>query len=182
MSSIRESTRSRVIEFRHGDDSGYNGSMGSSPYVFEHAAHLDVEAEPALVWSHLARFERYPHWWPWLHEFSVVGAGLETGTVLRGVVRPPVPALMRLEVELTERTFALANARVRGDLDGDARLTVEPIATGTRVGVWWNVEVRQPALRGAARLARPLLSFGHDRVVAHTIATFRQNLRRELAA
>jgi hypothetical protein len=153
-----------------------------SPYVFEHDAHLDVEAEPATVWRHLAEFDNYTRWWPWLREFSVDGAGLESGTRLCGVVRPPAPPVMHVEVELTERTASYVSALVRGDLDGPARLTVEAIPTGTRVSVWWQVEITQRTMRAAARVARPLLLFGHDRVVAHTIASFRRNLRRDLAA
>jgi hypothetical protein len=153
-----------------------------SPYVFEHAAHLDVDAEPTRVWRHLAQIDRYPGWWPWLREFSVAGTGLEAGTVMCGVVRPPAPPVMHLEVELTERTPSYVSALVRGDLEGPARLTVEPITHGTRVSVWWHLEVRQRAMRAAARVARPLLLFGHDWVVAHTIDSFRRNLRRDLAA
>jgi hypothetical protein len=156
--------------------------VGSSPYVFEHAAHLDVEAEPPVVWARLAQFERYPTWWPWLHDFSVSGTGLEPGTVLGGVVRPPVPALMRLEVALVERAGDTVRADVRGDLEGDASLTLEPIASGTRLRVWWNVELTGKATRAVARVARPVLLFGHDRVVAHTIESFQRTLRRELAA
>ncbi len=153
-----------------------------SPYEFEHIAHLDVDAAPELVWSHLAQFDRYPVWWPWLREFAVDGTGLGAGTVLRGVIRAPVPPPIRLDVALTERTRTHVEARVRGDLAGPARLGVEPLRTGTRVTVWWHVEITNRAMRAAARATRPLLLFAHDRAVARTIESFRRNLRRDLAA
>ena len=42
--------------------------------------------------------------------------------------------------------------------------------------VAWTVEMRQPAMRLASRFGRPLLQWGHDRVVEMTVAGFRRRI------
>ncbi|HEY3702892.1 MAG TPA: hypothetical protein VGL32_11600, partial [Acidimicrobiales bacterium] len=67
-------------------------------------------------------------------------------------------------------------ATVRGDLTGDALLTLTPVDSGSEVAVAWTIEMRQRAMRAVARVAYPLLRWGHDRVVEATVAGFRQHL------
>jgi hypothetical protein len=38
------------------------------------------------------------------------------------------------------------------------------------------MEMRQPAMRLAGRIGRPLLQWGHDRVVEMTVAGFRRQI------
>jgi hypothetical protein len=68
------------------------------------------------------------------------------------------------------------DASVGGDLEGDAHLVLASRGTGTRAEVAWTVEMKQRPMRLAARLASPLLRWGHDRVVEATVAAFRRNL------
>jgi hypothetical protein len=72
------------------------------------------------------------------------------------------------------------DASVSGDLCGDAHLVLEPHGSGTRAAVAWSVEMKQRPMRMAARLASPLLRWGHDRVVEATVSSFRRNLGREI--
>jgi hypothetical protein len=86
---------------------------------------------------------------------------------------------MRLRVELVdcERPFAI-DATIEGDLTGDARLRFRPGPGGTWAEVAWTVEMRQPAMRLASRIGRPILQWGHDRVVEMTVAGFRRRIER----
>jgi uncharacterized protein YndB with AHSA1/START domain len=132
---------------------------------------------PATVWSSLEDVERFPTWWGWLGHFRVVGEGLQQGTVLEGTVTPPLPYRMRVRVTLDRcRAPERIDATVGGDLTGPALLTLAPAGTGSEVDVAWTIEMRQRAMRAVARVAHPLLRWGHDRVVEATVAGFRQHL------
>jgi hypothetical protein len=74
-----------------------------------------------------------------------------TGDVLHGTVIPPVPYRLRLDVRLQQCDRPrLIEAAIDGDVRGQA------------------------ALRVAARVAYPLMRWGHDRVVDMAVAGFRQ--------
>jgi hypothetical protein len=68
------------------------------------------------------------------------------------------------------------DAVVEGDLVGQARLVLEPEGDGTRASVVWTIEMLQRPMRAAARVAHPVLRWGHDRVVDATVAEFRRQL------
>jgi hypothetical protein len=65
---------------------------------------------------------------------------------------------------------------VRGDLQGAAQLTFDGGNTETRAHAVWTIEMMQRPMRVAARLAKPLLRWGHDRVVDATVDGFRGHL------
>jgi carbon monoxide dehydrogenase subunit G len=150
------------------------------PYVIDYRGTFEFDLPPEAMWNALEHSERFEAWWGWLHEFRLDGGGLEAGSVLEGVVSPPVPYQMRVRVVL-DRTIRpeQIDATVAGDLKGTAHMHLEPAGSGTRVDVNWSVEMMQRPMRVAARLAAPLLRFGHDKVVEMTVAGFRRNLRRE---
>jgi hypothetical protein len=129
------------------------------------------------VWSTMARLECYSAWWNWLDDFSVEGPGLEAGSALHGVVVPPVPYRMRLDVVLEElEPYRFINACIHGDLEGTAQIGLAGDGTASRVHATWTIEMRQRALRLAARFGYPLLRWGHDRVVEATVDGFRRHL------
>ncbi len=134
---------------------------------------------PECLWDRIEEFDQFERWWPWLTDFRVEGAGLSAGSVLCGVATPPLPYRMRLRVELVdcERPNAI-DATIGGDLNGDAQLRLRPEEDGTAAEVAWTVEMRQPAMRLASRIGRPLLQWGHDRVVEMTVAGFRRRIER----
>ncbi|MGH3578346.1 MAG: hypothetical protein ACRDU0_12430, partial [Mycobacterium sp.] len=70
------------------------------------------------------------------------------------------------------------DATVGGDLVGVAQLRLHAEGGGTRAEVGWTVEMRQPAMRLANRVGRPVLQWGHDRVVEMTVAGFRRRIQR----
>jgi hypothetical protein len=102
---------------------------------------------------------------------------LTAGSVFHGVVVPPLPYRMRLRVVLLACVPPhCIDASVHGDLVGSARLVLEPEGDGTRATVAWTIEMTQRPMRLAARVASPLLRWGHDRVVDVTVAGFRRRL------
>ena len=150
--------------------------MGS-PYVIEYAGGFSFPVPPQEVWSAIEHIERFETWWGWLRELRVEGPGLVAGSVLHGVVTPPLPYRMRLRVTLVASDPPRSiDASVHGDLVGHARLVLEPEGEGTRASVTWTIEMMQRPMRAAARVAAPLLRWGHDRVVAATVAGFRRQL------
>ena len=86
--------------------------------------------------------------------------------MLSGVVAPPLPYRMRIEVELTDcQPPNSIEALIHGDLEGEGSVVMRSHGTGTIVEVAWTVEMMQRPMRLADRFAHPLLQWGHDRVV-----------------
>ena len=147
--------------------------------MFTHRGGYYFGLTPDELWDRIEDVDQFEGWWPWLTEFRLEGNGLEEGSILHGVVSPPLPYRMRLRIELgrCDRPHAV-DAVIGGDLTGDARLRIRPEVEGCRVGVAWTIEVHQPVMRVAARVGRPVLQWGHDRVVEMTVAGFRQRIER----
>ena len=148
-----------------------------SAYVIEYDGTFTFAAPVAEVWASIGQLDRFPSWWSWLHEFCVEGSGLRRGTMLHGVVAPPIPYRMHLDVVLDECVpEQRINALVHGDLEGTALLTFDGDGGNTRARARWTIEMMQRPMRIAARVARPLLQWGHDRVVEATVDGFRRHL------
>jgi hypothetical protein len=142
---------------------------------------FEFPVPPAGLWAAIEEVDRFEGWWPWLEEFRLEGDALETGAVLHGVVAPPLPYRMRIQVVLTECVRPRRmEALVHGDLEGVASVEMSPLGSGSNVEVAWTVEMMQRPMRLANRMAHPLLQWGHDRVVEMTVAGFRR--RSESAA
>jgi hypothetical protein len=149
--------------------------MGS-PYVISYRGAFAFAAAPEVVWGRIERLDSFESWWGWLREFETDG-GMRSGGRLSGVIEPPLPYRMRIDV-LLERALPpeRIDATVAGDLRGRAAVRLAPVGTGSMVNVAWDVEMMQPAMRIAARIAHPLLRWGHDRVVDATVSRFRDEL------
>ena len=157
--------------------------MVGSPYVIDYKGRFGFPVPPSDAWAAITRLDQFERWWGWLGELEVDGPGLQTGSVLRGTVSPPVPYRMRVAVALDRCVSGqMIDASVTGDLVGDARLRLHPAPDGTVIDVAWSLEMMQLPMRLAARVAYPLLRFAHDRVVDATVRGFRSQLvaaRRE---
>jgi hypothetical protein len=152
-----------------------------SPYVIDYCGRFVFDVAPASMWRAIERCDQFEAWWSWLREFRLEGARLEDGAVLHGVVSPPVPYEMRVEVVLDHCAAPRRiDATVRGDLVGSASLELwqrrSVSGVGTVAEVHWVIEMTQRPMRLAARVAHPLLRWGHDRVVDATVAGFRRHL------
>jgi uncharacterized protein YndB with AHSA1/START domain len=132
---------------------------------------------PERLWSELEAVDQFERWWPWLTDLTVDGPGLAEGSVLTGVVSPPLPYRMRVRIEVVEcERLHLISAVIGGDLTGPSTLRFRPDGDGTWVDATWTLEMQQPAMRLASRIGRPLLQWGHDRVVDLTVAGFRRRI------
>ena len=151
--------------------------MPGSPCVIEYDGTFMFPVPVARVWAAMVEVDCFSSWWSWLREFSVEGSGFEHGTVLHGVVAPPLPYRMRLDVVLDECVpERRVTALVHGDLEGTAQLTFDGDDAETCAHATWTVEMMQGPMRMAARIAAPLLRWGHDRVVDATVDGFRRHL------
>ena len=128
---------------------------------------------PAALWGALSRTDDFPRWWSWLRVFE--STGLEAGTVSRCVVRAPLPYSLRFTVDVQEvDEHRLVDAVVDGDIAGPARLEVAAAGSGSEARLVWTLELRDPLLRSAALVARPLMEWGHEWVVSAGVAQFRR--------
>jgi hypothetical protein len=151
--------------------------VATSPCVIDYQGVFTFPLAPEELWDALERIDRFEGWWSWLSDFSLEGGGLRTGAVLQGVVTPPLPYRMRLRVDLEQCDRpSLIEAAVHGDLEGRARLVLGPQPDGSRVEVAWTIEMMQRPMRTAARVAHPVLRWGHDRVVEATVHGFGRHL------
>ena len=179
----RYSTRCSTRCGHHGHRGRSLTDVAGSPYVIDYRGSFRLDATPTRVWEAIEHGERFEGWWAWLREFRFEGPGLQDGTVLHGVVEPPVPYRMRVSVVLDHCVRPrLIEATVHGDLEGHARISFEADGTdgsATLAQVAWSIEMKQRAMRLAARIAHPLLRWGHDRVVDATVAGFRRHMAAE---
>lgn len=130
---------------------------------------------PDDLWETVERFDQFESWWAWLHKFGADTDGLVVGNTLHGTVVPPVPYRLSIEVRLEKcRRPHLVQATIEGDVRGSAVMRMEPVNDGTLVSVSWTLEMTSPTLRVAARVAYPLMRWGHGRVVEMAVAGFRQ--------
>ena len=145
--------------------------------VIAYRGRFRFDASPRQLWDRIEELDQFELWFPWLTDFSFDGDGLSAGTVLTGVVTPPLPYRMQLRIEIdqSERPSSV-DATIGGDLTGTAQIRIQPVPEGAMAEVSWSVEMRQPIMRIACRFGRPLLQWGHDRVVEITVANFRHRI------
>jgi hypothetical protein len=155
--------------------------LAPSPYVIDYRGVFDFPTRSEELWAAIERADRFEGWWTWLSDFHLVGNGLRKGSVLHGVVAPPLPYRMRLRIDLLECTRpSRIVAAVHGDLEGPAEmLLADQGADGSRVSASWTLEMMQRPMRMAARVAHPALRWGHDRVVEATVRGFRHHLIKD---
>jgi len=125
------------------------------------------------LWTHLSDTSSFSSWWPWLRSFKPVA--LVPGAQTRCSIGPPLPYLITVDIAVEDVVAdKLLTAFVSGDLHGPARLEIEPSTAGSTARLVWELAVSRPALRIAARVARPVLQWGHDWVVNSGVEQFRR--------
>jgi len=110
-----------------------------------------------------------------LRDFGADADTLVAGNVLHATVVPPVPWRLRMDIGVAgARRPDVVEAAIGGDVSGTAVIRLEPVDGGTLVTAAWSLDMRSRSLRVAARLAFPLMRWGHDRVVEQAVAGFRR--------
>ncbi len=144
-------------------------------YFFRDSWH--VAASPERVRDVVIDLERYPLWWPQV--VAVASLGPDDARVL---CRSALPYTLDLVLHAVTRELPVLEVEVSGDLAGRIGFTVteEPGraggAGGARLDFAQEVVVSGP-LAVASRVARPLLTWNHERMMRGC----RQGLARRLA-
>jgi carbon monoxide dehydrogenase subunit G len=151
----------------------------SGRYEISYQGSFVFPVAPVELWALIERPENFEQWWGWLHDVECSDERLVTGSVLTGTIDPPVPFTMRARLAIDEcRPVQRIVASVKGDIEGSAKLEVGTAERGTRAAIGWDVEMKQREMRLAARFARPVLQWGHDRVVEAAVRGFARQLTR----
>ena len=131
---------------------------------FESDRRYQLPVSPTELWAALTRLDRYQLWWPWLREFDAqLLAGDETWDCL---VQPPLPYRVRFAVALEEVTApTTVRASITGDVVGQARLDIVEQPDGSEARLVSHLEPGNGFLRAVARLAAPVVRYGHDWVL-----------------
>ena len=157
--------------------------MVGSCYVIDYGGRFAFPAAPEVIWSALQEPPQFERWWAWLGDLTVEGDALAAGSVMSGTVTPPLPYRMRIRVAVERSVPPTAiDATVSGDLRGEAHLRVAGRDGGSVVDVAWTIEMLQRPMRLAARVAHPVLRWGHDRVVDATVRGFLRQVAADLAS
>ncbi len=122
------------------------------------------DVPPARLWSAATSVERYREWWPWLRRFDA--ERFAPGERWACQVQPPLPYVVRFDVVIDDvRPAELVRARIEGDVVGTAVLRIEGVAAGCEARLVSRLAPGNGFLRMAARLARPVVRYGHDWVL-----------------
>ena len=114
--------------------------------------------------------EHYPDWWPQVR--AVVKLGPDDARVL---CRSALPYTLDLTLHAVSREGTVLEVAVSGDLHGSVRWRLAPTAEGTRMDFEQRVEV-SGALALASYVARPLMRWNHERMMAGCVAGLRERL------
>ena len=143
-----------------------------SEFQFDRTWHFAVT--PDELWDVVTRTDDFPTWWTWLRAFE--SPGIHAGAEAQCVIQAPLPYALRLRIEVERaRRPSTIETYVRGDLDGPARLDIAPDGDGSSARLSWALEVRDRMLRQLSRVARPVMVWAHDRVVATGVEQFRRH-------
>jgi uncharacterized protein YndB with AHSA1/START domain len=139
--------------------------------AFDYDRRFEFAVSPETFWTTVSRTESYPTWWTWLREFE--SDGLRDGAHTEGVIQAPLPYALRVGIDVEQVVPPeRVETRVTGDLEGPARLEITPMTSGCEARLVWLLELCEPRLKRFARVARPVLGWAHDRVIAIGVRQF----------
>ena len=140
-------------------------------YIHSDRRH-SFSVSPEELWDVMVRVDSYREWWPWLRSFDA--PALATGEVWTAVVQPPLPYRLRFDIRLVEvEAPRVASAEVSGDIEGCARLEIEPTSAGSELHLVSELAPTNAMLRAVAQLAQPVVRFGHEWVLDTGLRQFR---------
>ena len=138
---------------------------------FEFRGVWEVAAPVEAVRDVLVDLERYPEWWPQV--VAVASLGPEHARVL---CRSALPYTLDLVLQAESREAPLLEVSVGGDLSGSVRWRLSDGLSGTRLDFAQEVSVESRPLGLASYVARPVLRWNHDRMMAGCVAGLRAQL------
>lgn len=139
-------------------------------FVFDRSWTFDVSVDE--LWVAISRTDSYPHWWDWLDEFE--SRGLVEGSRTTCSVRSPLHFSLEFIIDIENVVpCELVSAQVTGDLIGPARLMLADHAQGSIARITWALDPARPLLKAGSLALKPLLEWGHNRIVDIGIEQFR---------
>lgn len=143
---------------------------------FDSDRRYELPVSPTDLWSALERVDDYRSWWPWLRRFDA--GALEAGHTWLAHVQPPIPYWVRFAVRIDDADAPRSiNATVSGDVVGEARLEISDHPAGCEARLVSSLAPGNGVLKVVARMASPVVRFGHDWVLD---TGARQFIRRAL--
>ena len=122
------------------------------------------DASPEDLWAALRETDRYRAWWPWLRAFEATGFAV--GDVWRCTIQPPLPYSLRLTVTIDDIVEGESvAATVGGDIVGAATVAIAAWGPGSEAHLVSELAPANRMLLAVARMARPVVRFGHDWVL-----------------
>lgn len=150
--------------------------MAAPAPLFGFDRSFEFEIAASRLWSLLSDTSSFRLWWPWLRSFDAVP--VEPGARTRAAIGPPLPYVLTVDIVVDEVVAEkLVSVEVSGDLRGPARLEIASTENGSSARLVWELTVDRPVLQLAARVARPVLLWGHDWVVNNGVEQFRRHTR-----
>lgn len=145
-----------------------------APFRFDRGWRFAVP--PADLWATLTAVDHYRSWWPWIVALDLDGPPFTVGSRAHFVIQAPLPYRLRCSATVVDvEPGVLLAARVDGDLEGYAALALAPDDTAgaaSAAHLMWELDVETPPLRALARVARPAMVWGHDRIVERGLREF----------
>lgn len=120
----------------------------------------------------LVDLEHYPEWWPQV--LAVAKVGEDDARVL---CRSALPYTLDLLLHAERREPTVLETSLAGDLAGWVRWQLTAVEGGTRMDFAQEVRVTGRLLGAASYVAKPVLRWNHDRMMAGCL----EGLQRRLA-
>jgi carbon monoxide dehydrogenase subunit G len=152
--------------------------LGGSWHSIDYSHQFSILSTPPVVWSVLEDVGFLSECSPWLAALTVDDPGLRAGAIVKGMITTPLPFQVNISLDVEEWSpCSLMAAAVHGDLEGDARLGLTAADEGTCLDLDWTVEIASAPIRTMARVAHPLLRWGHDRVIQSAVERLAARVR-----
>lgn len=121
----------------------------------------DVATPVAEIHAVLVDLEHYPDWWP-----QVLAVAKIDDDTARVLCRSVLPYTLDLVLGVVHREPELLETTIEGDLAGEVRWRLTPVAGGTRLDYQQDVDVTGRLARLVARPLGPVLRWNHERMMA----------------
>jgi hypothetical protein len=152
--------------------------MLTSLYQIDFERTFVFDVTPNDLWDKLEHLAARNDFDGWLFHYTLDGQPLQTGSALNAEITPPLPYRIRLTIEFVECNRPSDITMIfHGDVEGTGSVRLLPSDESTHVTAAWKVEMKGRPMRTAARVAYPVVRWGHDRVVDATVWAFRRQLR-----